>query len=304
MNPILEKITPNPDSSFALKEEILPHIKIGWHFHPEYELTLFTESTGKRFIGDHTDNFGPGDLLLIGPHLPHYMRNDEIYYEGRPELRIRAVVVHFSGDFIGERFLDIPEMATIKKLLQTSLRGIHIYGDTRQQVALQMERLFHLEGYERLKCLLDMLQLIANSGEQRLLSSLGYENTFSPNDAERINKVFEYVLRRFTEEISLTEVASHIHMTTSAFCKFFKSRTGKTFTHILNEIRIGHACKLFIEQDLSVSQVCYSCGYNSLSYFNRKFKLITKYSPLDYRKRFYLDPKTSQPLSRKLAASG
>src|SRR5690606_6093765 len=158
MNPILEKVTVSSNSSFALKEEILPHITIGWHFHPEYELTLFTESVGKRFIGDHTDNFGPGDLLLIGPHLPHYMRNDEIYYDGHPDLRIRAIVVHFTQDFIGDKFFDIPEMGVVKKLLSNSLRGIHIYGDTQKQVATKMESLLKLDGYARLRCLLDTLQ--------------------------------------------------------------------------------------------------------------------------------------------------
>jgi AraC-like DNA-binding protein len=291
MHPILEKVSTDSSNSFALKEEILPYIRIGWHFHPEYELTLFTESTGKRFIGDHTDNFGPGDLLLLGPHLPHYMRNDEVYYKNDPELRIRAIVIHFSKDFIGEKFFDIPEMIPVKKLLHNSSRGIHIFGETQKKIAPMMENLLHLNGYPRLMSLLDILQCIAHSEEQRLLSSLGYQNSFSHNDAERINSVFDYLLQRFTEEISLPVVAAHIHMNTSAFCKFFKNRTGKTFSHILNEIRIGHACKLFIEEGLSVSQVCYSCGYNSLSYFNRKFKAITKYSPMEYRKRFYLEPK-------------
>jgi AraC-like DNA-binding protein len=291
MHPILEKVSTDSTTSFALKEEILPYIKIGWHFHPEYELTLFTESTGKRFIGDHTDNFGPGDLLLLGPHLPHYMRNDEIYYKNNPDLRIRAIVVHFSKDFIGDKFFDIPEMIPVKKLLHNAARGIQIYGEAQKKIAPMMESLLNLNGYQRLMCLLDILQCVAHSEDHRLLSSLGYQNSFSHNDAERINSVFDYLLQRFTEEISLPVVAAHIHMNTSAFCKFFKNRTGKTFSHILNEIRIGHACKLFIEQGLSVSQVCYSCGYNSLSYFNRKFKAITKYSPMEYRKRFYLEPK-------------
>jgi len=292
MHPILEKVSTGSSNSFALKEEILPYIKIGWHFHPEYELTLFTESTGKCFIGDHTDSFGPGHLLLIGPDLPHYMRNDEIYYRNDPNLRIRAIVIHFSRDFVGEKFFDIPEMIAVKKLLQNSARGILITDKTREKVAKMMESLLRLTGYPRLMCLLDILYCIAHSNDQRLLSSLGYQNnSFSLHDAERINSVFDYLLQRFTEEISLSVVASHIHMNTSAFCKFFKNRTGKTFSHILNEIRIGHACKLFIEEGLSVSEVCYACGYNSLSYFNRKFKAITKFSPMEYRKRFYLEPK-------------
>jgi AraC-like DNA-binding protein len=289
IEPILEKVLPcySLSSSFALKEEILPYIKIGWHFHPEYELVLFTEGTGKRFIGDHTDNLNPGNLLLIGPNLPHYMRNDEKYYQGDANLGIRAIVLHFRYDFIGENFFDYPEMTFIKKLLQNSSRGIQVLGKTRGAVAGKMEELLHINGYERLRCLLDILHIISQSTEQKLLSSIGFQNSFNLHDAERINKVFSYILKNFTEEVSLKEAADQAHMITSAFCKFFKKRTGKTFSHVLNEIRIGHACKLFIEQGLSVSDVCYSSGYNSLSYFNRQFKANTKYSPLEYRERFY-----------------
>src|SRR5690554_2158888 len=241
MNPILEKVPVNPGCSFALKEEILPYIKIGWHSHPEYELTLFTESTGKMFIGDHSDNFGPGDLLLIGSYLPHYMRNDEVYYKGDPNLRIRAIVIHFTIDFLGTGFFDIPEMIPIKKLLQNSLRGVHVHGDAQREIALRMESLLHLNGYDRLLCLLQVLHLIAHTDEQQMLSSLGYRKSFPINGAKRIDTVFAYLLQHFTENISVSGTASQVHMTTSAFCKFFKHRTGKTFSQVLNEIRIGHA---------------------------------------------------------------
>lgn len=287
MNPLLEKVTINSTHSFALKEEILPFIEIGWHIHPEYELTLFTESTGKMFIGDYTTNFGPGDLLLIGPNLPHYMRNDAIYYEGRPALRIRAIVVHFSIDFLGRNFFDAPELGIIKKLLEKSSRGIHLNISLEHSISKKMETLLKFAGYERLRCLLDILYEFAKMPNQHILSSIGFKNSFDENDIDRVNKVYTYLLEHFSEEIKLSEMASLINMNPSAFCKFFKKRTGKTFSQALNEIRIGHACKLFIKNGFSVSQVCYECGYNSLSYFNRKFKAITDYSPLAYKRRFF-----------------
>ncbi|MEY4538911.1 MAG: hypothetical protein RLZZ306_668 [Bacteroidota bacterium] len=287
MNPILEKITITNKQSFALKEEILPFIKIGWHYHPEYELVLFTESTGKRFIGDHTDHLAPQDMLLLGPYLPHYMRNDEEYYQGISDLRIRAIVVHFSEDFCGKGFFDIPEMANVKKMLLKSSLGLKISGDTQRKLALSMEKLLATSNYERLRILLDILNEIANSQEVTSLSSVGY-NKFSPHeDTTRIDKVFEYILQNYTKDVTLQEIADNINMSVSAFCKFYKKRTGKTFTQTLNEIRVGHACKLFIERGLSVSEVCYQSGFNNLSYFHRNFKKITNFAPLEYRKRFY-----------------
>ena len=287
MDPILEKIIPSSDCSFTIKEEILPYVRIGWHFHPEYELTLFTESTGKRFVGDNIGNFEPGDLLLIGPGLPHYMRNDDMFYKNQADKRIRAIVVHFPENFLGDSFFNIPEMTPVKNILTNSRQGVHIFGKTRDQIAGQMENLLLTQGYERLKLLLDILDSISHSKEYELLSSLGFKNSFSANDADRINKIFDYLFLHFQEEISLEEVGDLVHMSTSNLCKFFKSRTGKTFTHVLNEIRIGYACKLFLEKDYSVSDVCYKCGFNSLSYFNRRFKHITKYSPLEYQHKFY-----------------
>jgi AraC-like DNA-binding protein len=287
MTPILEKVTITEKQSFALKEELLPYIKIGWHYHPEYELVLFTESTGKRFIGDHTDRLAPSDMLLIGPHLPHYMRNDEEYYQGNPNMRIRAIVVHFSEDFCGKDFFNIPEMGAIKKLLQRSSLGIQIAGNTQKRLAPLMEKLLTSSNYERLTTLLDILHEISVSQDVATLSSVGY-NKFSPSeDTTRIDKIFEYILKNYTEEISLGEIADNINMSVSAFCKYYKKRTGKTFTQTLNEVRIGHACKLFIEQGLSVSEVCYQSGFNNLSYFHRNFKKVTQYPPLEYRKRFY-----------------
>lgn len=283
MHPILEKVQPAARQSFAIKEEILPYIKIGWHFHPEYELTLFTHSTGRRLTGDHIDNFGPGDLLLIGPNLPHYMRNDPVYYRDNSEMYIRAVVVHFAEDFLGADFFSRPELWAIRKLLDEAGRGLHIHGPTREAIAPQMERLLQLGGYERLRTLLDILQTIAQSKDRTALASLGYKNSSHEKDAQRINTVYNYLFQHFAEDMALSDIADTINMNPSAFCKFLKKRTGKTFSQLLNELRIGHACRLFLEERVSVSQVCYQCGYNSLSYFNRQFKRATGLSPKTYQ---------------------
>jgi AraC-like DNA-binding protein len=287
MDPILEKIAPTTSHSFSLKEDIMPHITIGWHHHPEYELTLQAQGEGTRVIGDHVSWFDPGDLLLIGPNLPHYMRNAAEYYEGDPQLRCRAIVVHFLPSFLGDDFFLAPELASIRKLLNQSARGIHIHGNTRDRVAENMEAMLERVGYQRLMILLETLHLIAGSSERTPLASVFYSPALSETEAKRINKVFEYMLQHFHEDISLSHVANLISLSPSAFCKFFKKRTGKTFSHTLNEIRIGHACKLLLEDSHQVGDACYLSGYNTPSYFNRQFKAITGFTPLQYRKHFH-----------------
>lgn len=287
MDPILEKVKVGRQQSFAVKEEILPYIKIGWHFHPEYELTLFTESTGRRFVGDHTDVFAPGDLLLIGPNVPHYMRNDEKYYRGNSDIRIRAIVVHFAPNFLGEGFFQSAEMHNVQNMLDRSARGIHFKGTICQEVGLRMEELRSLHGYRRLSALLDILHVLSQTADYDLLASIGFKNTLNPKDTNRVDYVYNYLLKHFKDDIRLEDVAHNVNMSTSAFCKFLKKRTGQTFSQTLNEIRIGHACSLIMEKGTTVTEACYQSGYNNPSYFYRQFKSITGMKPGTFRKQFF-----------------
>ena len=286
MDPILEKVTANLDHSFALKEDILPFIEIGWHFHPEYELTLIAESYGKRVIGDHVDTFAAGDLLLIGPGIPHYMRNDSAFYQGDPALRCRAIVAHFSEDFMGSTFFSKPELKAIQQLLLESQQAIHVYGETALEVAADMEQLLSTKGFSRLVLLLTILHKIALSTERHQLASNGYTRKAPSGETQRIGQVYAYLFQHFSEDIRLGKVAQSINLTDSAFCKFLKRHTGKTFSFILNEIRIGHACRLLNETAASVGEVAYKSGYTNASYFNRKFRTFTGLTPLQYRRRW------------------
>ncbi len=285
MGLILEKVPVSSIRSFSLKEEILPYIKIGWHFHPEYELTFFTESTGKRCIGDHTDNLKPGDLLLIGPNLPHFMRNDPIYYEGHPDLRIRAIVVHFHPDFLGKTFFDRIELNELRQLLHRSRQGIAFGPEVADKVGPKMENLLKLDGFPQLRLLLDILYDLTQ-GSGQLLASVNFRNTFREHDGNRIDRVYHYLLGHFQGDVQLSEVAGLVSMNTSAFCKFIKMRTGRTFTQVLNEIRIGHACKLLMKPGFSATEACYQSGFNNQSYFNRKFKELTDMTPRQYQRNF------------------
>jgi AraC-like DNA-binding protein len=284
MEAVLEKVTHIATNSFALKEDILPHIKTPWHFHPEYELTLIAESHGRRFIGDHVENFRPGDLIFIGPNLPHFWKNDRRYYMRREDYRVRAIVIHFLENFLGDNFFRLPEMAAIGKLLKRSERGLRVDGQTKRVISDRMELMLKQAGFERFLNLLQILDILSRSKELTDLSSIGYQPT-PKDDLQRINQVYEYLLSNYRNDIDLEKVSDLINLSPTAFCRFFKRSTGKTFTQVLNELRIGHACKLLIEEGVSVSEACFSSGYNNLSYFNRKFKSITKLTPLKFVRR-------------------
>ncbi|MEO0470467.1 MAG: AraC family transcriptional regulator [Bacteroidota bacterium] len=285
MKPILEKVTTASYASFALKEDILPHIEIGWHFHPEYELTLIAESHGQRLVGDHIANFEAGDVLLIGPGLPHFMRNDPIFYEKRPHMYCRAIVAHFEEGFLGESFFHIPECQSIHHLLTEAKRGIHVYGASAVEVAQQMEQLLGKRGLQRVLGLLDILSRIASSRERRCLASRGFTQTMRPAHESKIGEIFQYVFTHFPEDLSVRKVAQQVSLSDVNLCKLIKRHTGKTFSQTLNEVRIGHACRLLIEQDFSITEIAFSCGYSSPSYFNRQFRLQLGLTPKEYRQQ-------------------
>jgi len=142
------------------------------------------------------------------------------------------------------------------------------------------------KGFKRIINLLEILEVMADSETYNLLSSPGYTGVFKTNDAEKMHLVYDYVMKHFTTKIELQDVADLLNMTTTSFCRYFKPRANKTFTRFVNEIRIGHARKLLLEDNFNISQISYECGFNTLSNFNRQFKSIVEMSPHEYQKLF------------------
>jgi len=284
--PILEKITYGGEYSFALREDVLPYIKIPLHSHPEYELTFIIESYGKRFIGDNIENFESGDLIFIGPNLPHFWRNDRLFYSDNKEHRVRLLVVHFREDFLGKDFFNAPELFHIRKFLALSQRGIKITGDTAYFVKEKMIKMHRERGFARLMIFLDILNRVALSKECFPLASEGYKNSINIEDAGKINKIYEYIVDHFAENINLDDVSSHVNMSPSSFCRYLRKRLGKPFKQMLTEIRIGHACKEILETEKTIASIAYESGYNNLSNFNRRFREVKKINPAEYKKSF------------------
>lgn len=283
MKPIFLKVANSSDSSIDIRHEIAPYFKNPWHFHPELELTLILKSTGTQFIGNSINAFYQNELTLTGPNLPHYWRNDPIYYKKENNLRAEAIIVRFPEHFLGKEFFQLPEMHHVNNLFKISRRGLKILGHTKEQAAEKMSAMIKMSGTERIIALLQILNLIANSQEYKVLSSIGFVQTNGKSDTERINDIYSYALENFQHSIQLEVVASVANMNPTAFCRYFKAKTSKTFTQFLHEIRIEHACKLLIDGKLNVSQVCYECGFQNQSYFIKQFKRITHQTPLQYQ---------------------
>jgi AraC-like DNA-binding protein len=285
MKPFLEFLPKEREVSFVAKSIDYQYYPVPLHYHPEYELVLITESTGKRFICDTITDFKPGDLVLLGPLLPHLYRNDRKYYEVDSTLRAKATVVHFSEDTFAGIFQKIPEATALKNLLEKSLWGLNIIGKTNKIICSKLNELLELKGFVRWLKLLDILHILAESTEYTLISSnlITCKNEF---ESSRLNKVVEYVINKFAEDIYVSEVADLINMTENSFSKYFSRQTGKTFASFLAEIRVSHARKLLMDNNNTISEICFKCGFNNLSNFNRQFHKICSISPVLYRKQY------------------
>lgn len=282
MLPNFEKVEANINHSFHfnhMKVEYFPSLR---HFHPEVEILLVVQGTGIRFVGDSVEAFAPGDLVMIGPNVSHEWCSDKKSAGGISE----AIYILFNTEVMGTEFWKLPESKIILKIIQQSGRGIKLTGKTRDDVAGLMNRIGASFGFTRLILLMIILEMIAFNGEYQYLATPVVQNTINERDTERLNKVYKYVLDNSHNEISLGKAASVANLSKPAFCRYFKKRTNKTFVRFLNEIRIGRACRLLINEDRSIAEICYSCGYNNISYFIRQFRAITGFAPLGYRKKF------------------
>jgi len=274
-----ELVHPDEGSSLRLLHEKLSSEKFSWqyHYHPEYELVYVVAGSGTRQVGTHVSNYENGDLVLIGPELPH--SGFGLNARGI----IEQVVVQFKKDVFGAALLQRPEMKLINILLDKSRYGISFGETIKQQVTKRLLRLTRLQPFDRFMELMHILQVLAASEEYTLLNTQVTLPTTIRKVHIRLQNIFNYVEQNFQEEITIKSVADIAHLTVPAFCNYFKKTMNITFTDFLNQYRIEQACQL-LQQEKSVGEVCFECGFNNVPYFNKVFKHITKKTPSEFKK--------------------
>lgn len=277
--PAFEAIEPDFGHSFTYQkfdEHKLNRNNL-WHYHPELELVYVNGGSGKRQIGSHVSYYTNGDLILIGSNLPHCGLTDAL--TGNTS----ETVVQMKLDFLGTDFFAIPEMKKIKSLFDAASGGIAFHGKTKRKIGDKMEVLEYQTDFQRLLSILNILNELGNSDEMKMLNATGFSLATDVKDNDRINVVFNHVKNNFKEEITLEEISSMVSMTIPSFCRYFKKITNKTFVQFVNEYRLVHASKLLAEKPMSITEVCFECGFNNFSHFNKSFKAFTGQNPSEYR---------------------
>lgn len=272
-----EKIDPVFGNSFFLEKFVDKscHDKPQWHFHPEFEIVYISAGDGKRHIGDHIGRYEDGELIFLGPNLPH------LSYAAEGD----ELVLQMTEDFLGKHFLAIPEMQAIKALFERGKTGLVFNGEVKHDIGRQLLAMSEMPAFERLVHLLKVLQQMATTDAYQSLNANGFAVEVNPQDQDRMEVIYAYVETHFQRVIPLEEVAALINMTVPAFCRYFKKLTNRTFTQMVNEFRITYASRLLQADHLSIAAISFESGFNNLSHFNKQFRLITGASPREYRQQ-------------------
>ena len=253
-----------------------------WHFHSEYELMFVEQGYGKCLVGDSIIDYRAGDLIFFGSGLPHCMQNCPEAEENEA-YHVCGVNIQLEKDFMQYSFSHYTQFASIRSLLEKAHRGIRFPLAGRSEIADCLKRIPVAHGVEQMIEILRLLQALSAFPRKQFAASPNYLPDPSVFGDKKIEKIIAYLNKRYTQPVSLSEIASYTAMNEAAFCRYFKQETGKTFKQYILDMRIGYACKLLAAGRMNVSQISLECGFESTAHFNRIFKRLTDMAPTSYR---------------------
>jgi AraC-like DNA-binding protein len=276
------------NASLNVKVDIGETLSNSYHYHPEMELILLKRSRGIRIIGASVENFTDNDLVLIGRNLPHAFLHEHQYLDNNLTDPPEAIVIQFNEAFAGNGFLDLPELKEIKRLFIAARQGLTITENGKRTIIPLVEKILYSSSLDRILVLLQILKIMTDKDACRVLVSEESIDQPAMEPDTRVEKVLDFTFGHYDQNIKIEEVAEMINMTKESFCRYFKAKTGKTYLEFLIEFRIRKACRMIVENQLSIKEISYSCGFDSLSNFHYQFKKIVKQKPLEYKYDQYL----------------
>jgi AraC-like DNA-binding protein len=285
MTASLEKISVKEDESFFIGIFQDNMEKSTWHYHNNFEISFITEGSGKRIVADSIEEFQPGDLVFIGRNLPHVWIADKEHHS--PSSRtLEMVFLQFTSDILSSQLLLLPEFKFVARAISLSERGIQIVGQTLNEVSEIMLQLPYLKSFDRMLHFFQLMDIIGRSETNIQLASKEYLKMRFTTGNKRIAAIHEYLMNNYREKVDLNRIAALVNMAEGSLCRFFRINMGMTVFEYLNQLKIEFACKLLMDNDLSILDVCFDSGFNNLSHFNKQFKKITGLPPSEYRNRF------------------
>jgi AraC-like DNA-binding protein len=283
-----EVVLPDPGQSFKLFKPRLRNYFF-WHYHPEYELVYVEASQGIRHVGQHISSFMGSDLVLIGPNIPH------LNFDYGIKTAYRQIVVQLRENFLGNAFAETPEFLSIKALFEDAYMGLSFSGKTKEIVSEKLVLMQRLNHFEQLLMLLQIFQILAQSKEVVKLNERDTSVKLFLDDKIRMGAIYKYIHSNYNNHPDVNHIAASVHLSTPAFCRYFKKQTKMTFTDFVNQYRITQAKTLLLKEG-TVSEACYEVGFESLSYFNKLFKKLTGENPSVFKRHHSVKNKLPEGL--------
>ena len=255
------------------------------HNHKEYELNFVENGAGvRRIVGDSVEEIGDYDLVLLcGDNLEH------VWEQGNCRSKqIREITIQFSPDLFSNNFIGKKQFTSIRKMLDRAQKGLACPLHAVMKVYSNIDSLLKGEpGFYQFVKFLTILYELSICDDARTLSSSSFARSKMTSDSRRVQKVEEYINEHYTEEIRLAQLAELTDMTPVSFSRFFKLRTGKSLSDYIIDIRLGNATRQLVDSTKTVAEICYECGFNNLSNFNRIFKKKKGCSPKEFREIYF-----------------
>lgn len=274
-----ETIRTGTNSSFHLMVNPRLNDFFYWHFHPEFELVFLDGADGTRHVGHHISRYEGSDLVFIGSNIPH------LNFDYGIKTEYEKVVLHIRADFLGDALVQSPELAGIRQLFAESVHGIAFSPACKKAIGRRVKGLADLTGLKLFIEVLEILTFLAADEDRQLLHDQPFEHFYKQKEQDRLERVFQHLEANYQRKITVEEAAAVGGLSYAAFCRYFKKMTRLTFTEFLNHYRINQAKKLLLT-DKNVTETCFACGFESLSYFNRTFRKITGVNPLAFKQQF------------------
>lgn len=275
----LEQIIANTNSSLRLL--VNPNLSdfFFWHFHPEYELVFIEGANGTRHVGEHVSRFRESDLVFIGSDIPH------LNFDYGIKTPYEKMVVHIKPDFLKDSLTTTPELHSIQQLIEQSKYGVAFGNKTKALVGERLKKLHTLGYFDQFLEILGILKILSDSDEKELLHTHPVVNPYNQKEQVRLRRIYQFLDHEYRRKIDIAEVAGLSNLTNAAFCRYFKRMTKLTFTEFVNHYRIDKAKKL-LRLDNNITETCFQCGFESISYFNKVFKKVTGENPLAFKRRY------------------
>ena len=272
------------NNAVSVKHYELSYFPNPLHYHKELELAYIIEGYGTRYVGSSINPYKKGDLVLIGQELPHVWMSDDAFYKKNTALITKVIVIKFDIDFAGKDFFLLQEALAIKNVLEEAGGGLRIKGATNRVISDLMQDMIQQSPLEQIISLIQILNVISKFQDVHVLSSYDFHKSKNVKEKDRMNKIVQYTMLHFKQNITLEEISQVANLSKSGFCRYFKTSMRKSYTDFLYEIRVQYACKLILGKELGIKQISYEAGFNNPSAFSQIFKRLKGVPPNTYRK--------------------